>query len=67
MNRFTVTVKAMYPILLVNEASTIFSLNDLLGVSYKLSTLGAAVIVNVLVPVTDIQPIVVSLADSTTE
>jgi len=67
VNRFTVTVKAMYPILLVNEASTIFSLNDLLGVSYKLSTLGAAVIVNVLVPVTDIQPIVVSLADSTTE
>ena len=67
MYLFTVTVKAMYPILLVNEASTIFSLNDLLGVSYKLSTLGAAVIVNVLVPVTDIHAIVVSLADSTTE
>ena len=67
MYRFTVTVKAMYPNLLVNEASTIFSLNDFSGVTYKLSTLGAAVIVNVLVPVTDIQAIVVSLADSTTE
>ena len=57
----------MYPILLVNEASTIFSLNDFSGVTYKLSTLGAAVIVKLLVPVTDIQPMTVSLADSTTE
>ena len=53
----------MYPILLVNEASTIFSLNDFSGVTYKLSTLGAAVIVKLLVPVTDIQPMTVSLAD----
>ena len=34
---------------------------------YKLSVAGAAVIVKALVPETDIQPIVVSLADSTTE
>ena len=67
MYRFTVTVKGMYPILSVYEASTIFSLNDFSGVTYKLSTLGAAVIVKALVPETDIQPIVVSLADSTTE
>ena len=67
MYRFTVTVKSMYPNLLVNEASTIFSLNDFSGVTYKLSTLGAAVIVKLLVPVTDIQPMTVSLADSTTE
>ena len=67
MYRFTVTVKGMYPILFVYEASTIFSLNDFSGVTYKLSTLGAAVIVKELVPVTDIQSIVVSLADSTTE
>ena len=67
MNRFTVTVKAMYPILLVNEASTIFSLNVKGELKYKLSVAGAAVIVKLLVPVTDIQVIAVSLADSTTE
>ena len=65
--RFTVTVKLMYPTRSVYEVSTIFSLNDLLGVTYKLSTLGAAVIVNAPVPDTDIQPMAVSVPDSTTE
>jgi hypothetical protein len=65
--RLTVTLKLMYPTRSVYEVSTIFSLNDLLGVTYKLSTLGVAVIVNAPVPDTAIQPMTVSVPDSTTE